>query len=596
MGHGGGRVRKVYLKAHDSDGRATGTKPTMTTLQPASLLSSASLREHDRPAVRTVALVRVLIATAAAIVFSLLDDSVDARTPLLWWIGLGWLPWSGIVAMAVERPNSLFTRVGGALGDIATVTVLAHLYPGRFGVALGYGLAIAVGAYTSSRLIGLGLTSISIGSLTAVQTTLEESERLSPTVIALGALAMLVLLALVDRASAIHRSAEEQSTQAQGRASAILAHVASSVVVTDRRGVITTTNPAAARMLAQPDANLTGHTCAALLNLHEGERPLDCSKTCALLGRDEPDGVELWRPRGDARQPILGSAEAVRDADGAIVEVVHSFRDITTLKQADEAKTLFLATASHELKTPLTVIRGFAETLRRVPDLPQSSRDAALEAIHRRAIELGDIVERLLLSSRIEAGRLDLLPTAVDVSELLSERLDAIRGATGREVITIVDERLPSVRGDTVAMATVVDHIVENAIKYSKDDTTVVVTAKVDDGDVVVTVSDSGIGMDGDQLAHCFDKFWQAESSDRRRYGGTGIGLYIVKSMVEAMGGTISVDSTVGKGTTFTIRLHIYVDVAGDVGGAGRIATRPEPSIVREFMRQLGIPTGGGGA
>src|SRR5204863_4560677 len=126
--------------------------------------------------------------------------------------------------------------------------------------------------------------------------------------------------------------------------------------------------------------------------------------TCALLALAGPNGNdpnETWRLDASGRkQPLLANAEAVTDDHGRTVEVVHSLRDITRLKQAEEAKTLFLATASHELKTPLTVIRGFADTLLAFDDFDAERRTAALQAIRIRSEELVRIVDRLLLSSR----------------------------------------------------------------------------------------------------------------------------------------------------------------------------------------------------
>ncbi len=132
------------------------------------------------------------------------------------------------------------------------------------------------------------------------------------------------------------------------------------------------------------------------------------------------------------------------ERDGGVVEVVHSFRDVTKLKQADEAKTLFLATASHELKTPLTVIRGFSQMLSS-PDAEMSDeeRAAALRAIDTRARQLTGIVDRLLLSSRIESGRIDLSVEPVDVSPILVEQVTSLRAATSRDVVLDLQEDLP---------------------------------------------------------------------------------------------------------------------------------------------------------
>ncbi len=391
----------------------------------------------------------------------------------------------------------------------------------------------------------------------------------------------------------------ERAIAEKDKSEAILARVASGVIVTDSRGVVLQFNPGAERISGTPAADAVGRSCGELLGLHTDAGPLDCSRSCALLEAcrksDAPDGIEVWREHADGRrQPLLAAASPVLDADGAVSEVVHSMRDITRLKEADEAKTLFLATASHELKTPLTVIRGFAQGLRANPDWPDSHRERALEAMEIRAQQLTRIVERILLSSRIESGKLkvDLVP--VDLRAMLTERAAALRATTGREVTLRIDDDLPEALCDEEAIVTVVDHLLDNAVKYSPDGGAVAVTAAADDHSMLLTVSDSGIGMDDEQLRHCFDRFWQAESGDRRRFGGTGIGLYIVRSLVEACRGSIQAASERGHGTSFTVRLPrsgVATDAPAPAPEPVGAALSNEPSIVREFMRQIGVPS-----
>src|SRR5262249_47305793 len=128
---------------------------------------------------------------------------------------------------------------------------------------------------------------------------------------------------------------------------------------------------------------------------------------------------------------------------------------------------LFLATASHELKTPLTVISGFASTLMRYKDLDDDTKSAALDAICTRSQELTRIVDRLLLSSRIEAGRLELNLGEVDVARILRERTGACAAAMGRIINCTVPDVMPGARGNTDALCTIVDHLLDNGIKYS---------------------------------------------------------------------------------------------------------------------------------
>jgi signal transduction histidine kinase len=159
--------------------------------------------------------------------------------------------------------------------------------------------------------------------------------------------------------------------------------------------------------------------------------------------------------------------------------------------------------------------------------------------------------------------------------------------ASGRTVeVTVEVEPDVTVQADPDAVVTVVDHLLENAVKYSPGGGTIAVSIAHGPGTTVqFAVSDDGIGMDDVALEHCFDKFWQSQVGDRRRFGGTGIGLYIVASLVEAMGGTVTVDSRLGAGSTFTVTLH----VVSPTTPAPAPVTAGERSMVREFMRQIGV-------
>jgi signal transduction histidine kinase len=202
-------------------------------------------------------------------------------------------------------------------------------------------------------------------------------------------------------------------------------------------------------------------------------------------------------------------------------------------------------------------------------------------------------VDRLLLCSKIEAGRVGVDVHPVDVRPLLGDRANVVQDASGRHMIMQVAAEALVAEADPLALQTVVDHLLDNAVKYS-DGGPVVVGARREREAVVIWVSDIGIGMDSDQARRCFDKFWQAESTDVRRFGGTGIGLYIVSSMVEAMAGTISVDTAVGRGSTFTVSLPAVCDGASSGEGDDAEGDVPDGEAVdqpgiKDFMRQIGV-------
>ncbi|MBV8958557.1 MAG: PAS domain-containing protein [Actinobacteria bacterium] len=565
----------------------------------------------DATAVRVAARVRAAAAVLVAATGSFLPDVHGRQAALFIVLSLVWVPLASTVLFAADRPGSRFALYGGPVIDLAVLFAVQVLLPdSREAVLLGYLVLVLFAAYTAGRSAAT-LLAVAVMALTVASNTIVDApDRLGVTAIVPFTAALLALVLLQERLVRQEARATAKSQRLEGKSEAILARVADAVIVTDPASHVMQCNPAGERIVGRPNAEIVGHACVDVLGLRKGERALDCSKGCPLLqdaalpevaGGSPLDiqgtpGVEVWRMAADGRrQPLLANASSVLDPDGNVVEIVHSIRDITSLKQAEEAKTLFLATASHELKTPLTVINGFAHTLLHYPDLDDATQQRALEAIGSRSLELTKIVDRLLLSSRIEAGRVSVRLDRIDLLPVLEERVHTLAKATGREVLFRSDVTALDVIGDRDAMVTVIDHLLDNAVKYSPEGGAVAVDADMTDDVVQLRVSDQGIGMDPEQVAHCFDKFWQAESTDVRRFGGTGIGLYIVHSLVEAMGARIDVLSKPAVGTTFVISLPRVVeltdgdnaevdDAAASVAGAG------EPTSIREFMRQIGVP------
>jgi signal transduction histidine kinase len=173
-----------------------------------------------------------------------------------------------------------------------------------------------------------------------------------------------------------------------------------------------------------------------------------------------------------------------------------------------------------------------------------------------RAAELGRIIDRILLSSRIEAGRAQIAMRGVALEAIVRDRTEALRSASGRDVRAEVAGAVPDALADPAAFTTVLDHLLDNALKYSPHGGTVAVTLRGAGDRIELRVADQGIGMTPEQATRCFDRFWQADSGDARRFGGTGIGLHIVRSLVLAMGGDIGVETAPGRGSTFLVTLQ----------------------------------------
>jgi PAS domain S-box-containing protein len=238
-------------------------------------------------------------------------------------------------------------------------------------------------------------------------------------------------------------------------------------------------------------------------------------------------------------------------------ELVVDFRDVTEAKALEEAKDLFLATTSHELRTPITVVQGFASTLvNRWDKLTDGDRRQAVATIAERAQSLSRLVENLLLGSRAGADELTVTVDRFDLVGLLRGAATAFRSLSELHAVEIdVPEELPAVSGDEVATDIIIGQLLENAIKYSPDGGTVTVRAAADGPHVVVTVADEGVGIAPGDHDRIFERFVQGETGDRRRFGGIGLGLYIVKRLAIAQDGDISVHSRTCGGTCMRLVL-----------------------------------------
>jgi two-component system phosphate regulon sensor histidine kinase PhoR len=237
--------------------------------------------------------------------------------------------------------------------------------------------------------------------------------------------------------------------------------------------------------------------------------------------------------------------------EGATVAVL---RDMTALRKLMTMRRDFVANVSHELRTPVTSIQGYAETLL------EGKTDAAtqqqfLEIVHRQAQCIGLLVEQLLALSEIEArGRRDVAREPVAVADVARHVAETVGGRAAVEISAPNDV---IAKADREGLERAVLNLVDNAIKYGADRGAVRIGGERRDGRVIVTVADDGPGIAREHLPRLFERFYRVDPGRSRQHGGAGLGLSIVKHLVESMDGEITVDSDAGKGTTFRISLPI---------------------------------------
>ena len=254
----------------------------------------------------------------------------------------------------------------------------------------------------------------------------------------------------------------------------------------------------------------------------------------------------------------------VRDAAGVVRQLIGTAIEITARKRAELAlaeaarrKDEFLAMLGHELRSPLAAIRHAVRIAEETPEDREASRWAS-EVVDRQSAQLARMVEDLLDVSRIDRGRIDLRPESLDLRQVLDHAIAVARPLIEgkRHTFTAEIGDHLAVTGDAARLQQVFVNVLNNAVKYTPDGGYIAFTAQHQDGEIIVRITDSGVGMSADLLPHVCDLFRQAETTLDRAEGGLGIGLSVVKSLVEMHLGSVTVESAgEGRGTTVTVRL-----------------------------------------
>jgi signal transduction histidine kinase/HAMP domain-containing protein len=308
-------------------------------------------------------------------------------------------------------------------------------------------------------------------------------------------------------------------------------------------------------------------------------------------------GEVTVRREGDLT--LAGTAAQVAGPEGG---TVWTLRDITERARLEQAKSDFVATASHELRSPLTSIKGFIELLETTNADNLNDRQREFIGIVMKSTDrLVDLVNDLLDIARIESGQFEVHPRGVDLREtveevavLMAPRLHARRQ---RLDLQFAEPRSPAF-ADPARIRQVVTNLVTNAHLYTEEEGAITVRLQGDAQATTITVADTGRGMAPEEARHIFDRFYRG-STDERKSPGTGLGLAIVKSLVDLHGGSIDVTSELGRGTTFTVRLPAAPGLGGAVdaqaadGSTGRLAAHrvlivdDEPALAALIAQQL---------
>ena len=335
-------------------------------------------------------------------------------------------------------------------------------------------------------------------------------------------------------------------TDERNRSSAILGSMVEGVAVVTADERILYCNWAFEQILELPEGSSQGRTLVEALR----QADLVALVRKALSGVEELTGeVEVGMVR---RRNFSVTAAPVRSAgaSGAVV-VLH---DITELRRLERVRRDFVANVSHEFKTPLTAIQGFAETLLNGALDDKVNRARFVEIIREHARRLARLTDDLLKLSRIEAGRLELEFRPIRVQALVNGCVETARlnaEARGLQIQVDLPANLPAVRGDGAQLGEVLQNLLDNAVQYTPPGGQIAVQARANGHDIVFTVTDTGIGIPESDLERIFERFYRVDTARSREAGGTGLGLAIARHIVDAHGGRIWVESAVGQGSRF---------------------------------------------
>jgi len=439
----------------------------------------------------------------------------------------------------------------GAIVGIARVALpLAEVGSAVNRIILGIGLVMAV----TSVVAMVGAALIARTTTRPIREMTKVSQR-----IAAGELGQKLLVRTKDEIGQLAQAFNEMSAKLSklvGDLSAektklqtVLANMADGVIMTDWEGRIVLANSASERLFNFAEKQMIGKPLIEAVHDYEADEILkQCLKTSQ---------VQNIQFESTVSKRFL-HAIAIPVVESTLTGALVLFQDLTELRSLQTMRKELVGNISHELRTPISGIKAMVETLR---DGAIADKEAAMDFLTRIDSEvdrLAQIVSELTELSRIETGRAELKMTAVNINELVQDVVIQLTPLAQRQQVTIttsLDAGLPVIKVDRDRIRQTLVNLVHNAIKFNHIGGKVTVSTQAEEKSVIVSVSDTGIGISKESLPHVFERFYKA---DKARSGeGSGLGLAIAKHVVQAHGGSIWVHSQEGKGSTFSFRLPI---------------------------------------
>jgi two-component system, OmpR family, phosphate regulon sensor histidine kinase PhoR len=341
----------------------------------------------------------------------------------------------------------------------------------------------------------------------------------------------------------------EKLSGEKGKLAGLLSNMREGVLAVDARGRVMFANRKICDMFGISDAGTTGLTVRTALRNNEIADAIEGA--LAAPGMYAEIEAELYSP---VRSFFTVHAGPLSSDKGEFLGVICVFHDMTKIKELERYRSEFIANVSHELKTPLTVIRNYVETLLNGGIDDKANNKTFLQKIEQHTLNLNSLIEDIIELSRLERGREKKEAGRVDIAELAAKCVEVLSGkAAGKNIKIETKCGSCCVQGSREHLYRAMLNLADNAVKYTENGGAILIACKTDEQGTKVYVSDTGIGIPKESIPRIFERFYRVDPGRSRESGGTGLGLAIVKHIMELHGGTVSVVSEPGKGSVFTL-------------------------------------------
>lgn len=362
----------------------------------------------------------------------------------------------------------------------------------------------------------------------------------------------------------------------------IAALVASSplpIIGADSQGIVRTWNPAATRLFGSTEQEAVGRRLPFMLPRAGDDLQADMEQLLTSGSFCEFESEAVTESGSPIQLQVF--LTPLLDASGAPEGLVAIVDDITQRKQIEQAKDDFLSMVSHELRTPLAVVLGHAQLLPRIDPVGDAKLfNRSLERIVERGQAMARIVKDMFAVMRLQSKNLDLDVGPTDVEGLVRRCFANLSHVTTDRLVLKTAGTLEPVFCDNLWFGQAIENLCYNALKFSPEGTPVEVAVSQDDGSTSIQVRDWGVGIEASDLDRVFERFTQADMSTTRAFGGIGMGLHIVKAIVEAHGGSVDVESARGEGSTFTLTIPTRPPASGAAGPADDASAHAPASAI----------------